>query len=146
MTARRSPNSWLSISRLPHLILILMVLVILALISARILAPGMETVRYDEKNLPAIKVVVRNGCGIENLAADYTNHIRDENIDVLHVGDMPHPIYNKSLIEAKSDDEQDLQRLQRMTGIKRHTLAVDPSFEAEFIIILGRDYEEYMNK
>ncbi|MGC9362293.1 MAG: LytR C-terminal domain-containing protein, partial [Candidatus Syntrophosphaera sp.] len=84
------------------MILILMVLVILALISARILAPGMETVRYDEKNLPAIKVVVRNGCGIENLAADYTNHIRDENIDVLHVGDMPHPIYNKSLIEAKS--------------------------------------------
>jgi hypothetical protein len=123
-----------------------MALALVVLVYIQFLDPRMGKTGYDEHNLPAIKVVVRNGCGIESLASDYANFIRDKNIDVLYVGDMPHPIYNKSLIEAKVDDRQDLQRLQNMTGITRYTLAVDPSFEAGFIIILGRDYEEFMRK
>lgn len=130
-------------SRLPYLVLIALICVLLVLLYLRV-APNLRQSGFEERDLPAIKVVVRNGCGIQELAADYTRYIRDKNIDVLYVGDTPHPIYNKSLIVARTGDRQDLERLQRMTGIQRHTLAIDPGYEAGFEIILGRDFEEFM--
>lgn len=146
MTARHPKNNWLSNRRLPFLIILVLALALLAYVYVKVVAPRLGSKGYDEQKLPAIKVVIKNGCGYEKLAADYAAYIRDKNIDVLSLGDMPHPIYNKSLIEVKVDDQQDLQRLQKMTGIQRFTLAMEPSFEAPFIIILGADYEEYMKR
>ena len=98
----------------------------------------------EESSLPALKVIVKNGCGVENLATDYSDYVKDKNMDVVSMGDTPQPIWNKSVIEVKTDDKQDLARLQKMTGIKRYTLAVDPDAPAPFVIILGDDFEEYM--
>ncbi|MDD4223675.1 MAG: LytR C-terminal domain-containing protein [Candidatus Cloacimonetes bacterium] len=128
------------------LLIVLLALVLAYLVYIRIIVPGRNTVSLAEENLPALKVVVKNGCGIENLATDYASYIKDKNIDVVSLGDTPQPIYNKSVIEAKTDDRQDLARLQNMTGIKRFTLAVDPDAPAPFVIILGEDFEEYMTQ
>ena len=86
----------------------------------------------DEESLPAIRVEVSNGCGIEKLAADYSVYIRDKNIDVLRVSSTPYPIYNKSVLVLINGDEQDLRRLQRMTGIQRYTLARNPESDVQF--------------
>lgn len=98
----------------------------------------------EESSLPALKVIVKNGCGVENLAAEYTEFIKDKNIDVVEIGSTPKPIYNKSIIEVKANDPKDLARLQKMTGIRRHVLAVDPDSPAAFIIILGDDFPTFM--
>lgn len=92
-----------------------------------------------ESRLPAIKVIVANGCGYENLAKDYSNYIGDLNIDVVRLADMPNPIYDKSIIVMLFEDQQDLMRLKKMTGIKHHTVAIKEDADAQFIIILGRD-------
>ena len=98
----------------------------------------------DEESLPAIRVEVSNGCGIEKLAADSSVYIRDKNIDVLRVSSTPYPIYNKSVLVLINGDEQDLRRLQRMTGIQRYTLARNPESDVQFTIILGEDFKDYM--
>lgn len=92
-----------------------------------------------EASLPAIKVIVSNGCGYENLATDYSNYIGDLNIDVVRLTDMPNPIYDKSIIVMQVEDEHDLARLKKMTGIQLHTVALREDADAQFIIILGRD-------
>ncbi len=126
-------------------VIVLLSLILLALLYAKVLAPRLRNRSYAEKDLPAVRVVIKNGCGVESLASDYAKYIEERhNIDVVALGDTPHPIYNKSLIEAKTDDPGDLRRLKRMTGIQRYILAVDPSYEAPFIIILGADFEEIM--
>jgi hypothetical protein len=109
------------------------------------LFPSLGKSAVSEDRMPAIKVIISNGCGYERLAFDYAQHIKDKNIEVIRLADTPKPIYNKSLIVVKTGDQQDLQRLQRMTGITRFTYATSEGYEVPFIIILGSDYEEYMN-
>lgn len=99
---------------------------------------------YEEDQLPAIKVAVLNGCGYEQLASEYSAYLADKNVDVVSLGDTPRPIYDKSIIVMRKGDEKDLARLQRMTGIQRWTSALNEYHNADFDIIVGRDYEEFM--
>ena len=52
---------------------------------------------YSEDELPAIKVVVTNGCGYVQLASEYAAAIAGKNIEVVSLADTPKPIYDKSI-------------------------------------------------
>lgn len=101
---------------------------------------------YGEDKLPAIKVVVTNGCGYEQLASEFAAAMATKNIEVVSLGDTPKPIYDKSIIVVRKGDMQDLKRLQTMTGIQRWTSAVNEYYNADFEIIVGRDYEEFISE
>jgi hypothetical protein len=118
--------------------LLVIVAAVVTLINFGVIKLGGEK-QDPESSLPAIKVIVANGCGYENLATDYSNYIGDQNIDVVQLRDMPNPIYDKSIIVMQIEDEQDLMRLKKMTGIQHHTVAIKEDADAQFIIILGRD-------
>ncbi|MDD4035004.1 MAG: LytR C-terminal domain-containing protein [Candidatus Cloacimonetes bacterium] len=94
--------------------------------------------------MPAIKVVILNGCGYEQLASEFAAAMSHKNIEVVSLGDTPRPIYDKSIIVMRKGDKQDLERLQKMTGIQRWTSAMNEFHSAEFDIIVGRDYETYI--
>lgn len=98
---------------------------------------------YGEDQLPAIKVVILNGCGYDQLATDFSAALKDKNIDVISMGNTPKPIYDKSIIVIRKGDKHDLERLQKMTGIQRWTSALNEYHSADFDIIVGRDYEEF---
>lgn len=100
---------------------------------------------YGEDKLPAVKVVVTNGCGYEQLASEFAETLKNKNIEVVSLGDTPKPIYDKSVIVVRKGDMQDLKRLQKMTGIQRWTSAINEYYNADFEIIVGRDYEQYTN-
>lgn len=100
---------------------------------------------YSEDELPAIKVVVTNGCGYVQLASEYAAAIAGKNIEVVSLADTPKPIYDKSIIVVRKGDMQDLKRLQKMTGIQRWTSALNEYFIADFEIIVGKDYEEFIS-
>ena len=101
---------------------------------------------YGEDKLPAIKIAVTNGCGYEQLASEFAEALKDKNIEVVSLGDTPKPIYDKCIIVIRKGDMQDLKRLQKMTGIQRWTSATNEYFNADFEIIVGRDYEDYTTK
>lgn len=73
-------------------VIVLLGLVLAYLVYFRIHLPGRNAVSLDEENLPALKVEVKNGCGVENLATDYTAFLSGKNIDVVRMGDTPQPI------------------------------------------------------
>jgi len=99
---------------------------------------------YSEEQLPAIKVVVTNGCGYEHLAADFAAALKDKNIEVVGLSETPKPIYDKTIIVIRKGDREDLERLMKMTGIQRWTSAYSEYFSADFEIIVGRDYEQFI--
>ncbi|PKN72492.1 MAG: hypothetical protein CVU50_06435 [Candidatus Cloacimonetes bacterium HGW-Cloacimonetes-3] len=107
---------------------------------------GSAATGYGEDKLPAIKVVVSNGCGYEQLASEFAATLANKNIDVVSLGDTPKPIYDKSIIVVRKGDMQDLKRLQKMTGIQRWTSAVNEYYNADFEIIVGSDYEEFISE
>ena len=117
-------------------------------IGALVFIKGMRTESdnkpYSEDQLPAIKVIVLNGCGYEQLATEFAAAIAHKNIEVVSLGDTPKPIYDKSVIIVRKGDMQDLARLQKMIGIQRWTSAYNEFHGADFDIIVGRDYEQFI--
>ncbi|HNV93295.1 MAG TPA: LytR C-terminal domain-containing protein [Candidatus Cloacimonas sp.] len=101
---------------------------------------------YEEDQLPSIKIVVTNGCGYEHLAADFASALKDKNIEVVSLSQTPKPIYDKTIIVIRKGDMQDLERLKKMTGIQRWTSAYNEYYSADFEIIVGRDYEQFIPK
>jgi len=100
---------------------------------------------FDERNFPAIRVVVHNGCGFMGVANNVRRHLFDKNIDVVGVGNTRRFIYDETLIVVKHNDEVDLRRLQRMTGIENVIYAVNENYFVPFIIIAGRDYQRFFD-
>jgi len=105
-----------------------------------------EPGHYGEDELPAIKVVISNGCGYEQLASEFTAALKDKNIEVVSLADTPKPIYDKSIIVVRKGDMEDLKRLQKMIGIERWTSAYNEYYMADFEIIVGKDYEQFIKK
>lgn len=98
--------------------------------------------RTDD-GMPAIKVVITNGCGYDKLASEFAEAINNKNIEVVDLADTPKPIYDKTIIVVRKGDMQDLARLQTMLGIQRYTVARKDDYKADFEIIVGRDYEDF---
>jgi len=99
-----------------------------------------------EHKLPAIKVIIINGCGFEGLAKEFADFLEDKNVDIVAMSNTIAPAYDKTVIVIRKGDMADLQRLQRMTGIERYTEARTESALADFEIIIGKDYETYTKK
>jgi len=134
-----SPKRWI-----PYAVVALALLAILVFVLIRGFRQDNGAPGYSEDQLPAIKVVVLNGCGYEQLASEFAAAISHKNIEVVSLGDTPKPIYDKSVIVVRKGDMQDLARLQKMTGIERWTSALNEFHNADFDIIVGRDYELYI--
>jgi len=140
------PENNLTLKRKIWLPIILVLIVIIAVVlffTSRKKNP-VNKIAYTEEQLPAIKVVVTNGCGYEHLAADFALALKDKNIEVVSLGETSKPIYDKTIIVVRKGDNEDLERLKKMTGIQRWTSAYNEYFNADFEIIVGRDYEQFI--
>jgi hypothetical protein len=96
-----------------------------------------------EHQLPAIKITLINGCGFEGLAKEFSDFLADKNVDIVSMGNTRKPIYDKTIIVIRKGGEEDLKRLERMTGISRFTEVRSETALADFDIIIGKDYEQY---
>jgi len=102
-----------------------------------------EKIAFDESNLPAIKIILLNGCGYQGVAGKVREILYQKNLDIIACSNAEKFIYDKTIIVVKKRDEQDLERLQLMTGIKRRIFANNKNSEASFYIIIGKDYQDY---
>lgn len=145
LTTKPPSKKWSSRTWWIYGIIAFMLVLILAFVLFRHKEGETDGYAYDEDQLPAIKVVVLNGCGYDQLASDFSAALKNKNIDVISMGNTPRPIYDKSIIVMRKGDKHDLQRLQKMTGIQRWTSALNEYHSADFDIIVGRDFEQFMN-
>jgi uncharacterized protein HemX len=95
-----------------------------------------------EARLPAIKINLKNGCGIEGAATEMSEFLSSRNVDIVATGNAEKFIYDTTIIVVKKMDAQDLQRLIHITGIQHWTLAENEFAQAPFEIIIGKDYEK----
>jgi hypothetical protein len=144
LTTKPPPKKWFSKARLILIAITLVLLALLIFVVDKVNSADSSEYAYGEDQLPAIKVNVLNGCGFDQLAADFARSLSHKNIDVISLGNTPRPIYDKSIIVMRKADKQDLARLQKMTGIQRWTSALSEYHSADFDIIVGRDYQEFM--
>ena len=104
-----------------------------------------EEDEFDERYLPAIRIVVHNGTGFRRLANEVRQSMFGKNIDVVGVGNTRNFNYDETIIVVKHDDETELRRLMRMTGVRNVIYAVNENFHVPFILIVGRDYHLFFD-
>jgi len=97
----------------------------------------------DEAYMPAIRIFVHNGSGFRGVANNIRQSVFGRNIEVVGVGNTRQFIYDETVIVVKHDDETELIRLKRMTGIENVIYAVNSNYYVPFIIIAGRDYQRF---
>lgn len=107
---------------------------------------GKRSRQDGQDTLPSIRIILTNGCGFENLAREFSLFLKDKNVDIVSMGNTLRPVYDKTIIVVRKGDNEDLKRLQRMTGIERYTLALNETALADFEIIIGKDYEQYTKR
>lgn len=127
-------------------VIALVVLSIAGIVSYQIRQRNKNVENDPERKLPAIKIILTNGCGFEGVAGEFSDFLSEKNVDIVATGNTRKPIYDKTIIVVRKGDEQDLNRLIRMTGITRNTTATSEYAVAEFEIIIGKDYEQYLIK
>ncbi|MFA5666578.1 MAG: LytR C-terminal domain-containing protein [Candidatus Cloacimonadaceae bacterium] len=145
LTTKPPSKKWYSKAWLLYMVIALLLVLALVFVLSRDDEDKIDSYAYGEDQLPAIKIIVLNGCGFDQLASDFAASLKHKNIDVISLGNTPRPIYDKSIIVMRKEDKRDLQRLQKMTGIQRWTSALNEYHSADFDVIVGRDFEQFMN-
>ncbi len=136
--------------RLENLLLFLLVgsvgLLLYAL-GVRLLAPRVDPVR--EAN-PAhlvgdiIQLEVRNGCGVDGVAARTTRYLRRHGFDVVEIGDYTSFDVPYSLVIDRVGDLEAARKVAAVLGIpeERVRQQIQPDLFLDASVIIGKDYAQ----
>lgn len=90
-----------------------------------------------------IQVEVRNGCGVDQLAARTTQFLRDKGFDVVEVGDHTSFDVQHSRVIDRVGDLQSAKRVAAALNIPEENVTQDirRDYYLDASVIIGHDYE-----
>lgn len=91
-----------------------------------------------------IQVEVRNGCGVDHLAARLTRFLRDRGFDVVEVGDHTSFDVQHSVVIDRVGDLETAKRVAAALNIpeERVVQEVRPNLYLDASVIVGHDYQQ----
>jgi len=91
-----------------------------------------------------IQVEVRNGCGIDHLAAHTTQFLRDQGFDVVDVGNYHTFDQEKSLVIDRVGDPESARKVARALGLPESRVReeVRRDLYLDATIVIGEDYQK----
>lgn len=92
---------------------------------------------------PIIQVEVRNGCGVDHLAARTTRFLRDRGFDVVEVGDHTSFDVQHSMVIDRVGDLKAAKRVAAALDIPEERVSQDirRNVYLDASVIIGHDYE-----
>ncbi|NNE34992.1 MAG: LytR C-terminal domain-containing protein [Rhodothermales bacterium] len=120
--------------------------VLLFALVTRFAAPRVDPMRVSNPGQLAgrvIQVEILNGSGIDDLAADTRNYIREHGFDVVKVGNYTRSDMDSSIVIDRVGDLESAKKVANILGIA-HTRVlqeIDLDVYLDASIILGMDYE-----
>jgi len=119
-------------------------------IAGRINAPTPPSLLIDyneEIPLAPVEVEVLNGCGVQGLAFQFTDFLRDHQVDVIRTENANRFDYETTVIIQRNEFVESSYLIADLLKIPRNdTLRIilqpDLSLETDVTLILGKDYPE----
>lgn len=124
---------------------LLLVLLVFGLFT-RLIYPRIENQR-SEKDTQLISNVIQlevlNGCGVPGLANNFTSTLRANGFDVVETGNFENFNMTKTVVIARTIDEENAQRVADALGINPENVLVEASedFYLDATVVIGSDYE-----
>ena len=100
---------------------------------------------HDNSLLRDIEVEVLNGCGINGLAQQFTDYLRDKHVDVIRTEDADNFHYDKTIVILRRDEFEKVAQVAKLLDISpRDSIRVfvdpDGSLLTDVTIVIGSDY------
>ena len=107
--------------------------------------PALTVAAYDNSLLRDIEVEVLNGCGINGLAQQFTDYLRDKHLDVIRTEDADNFHYDKTIVILRRDEFEKVAQVAKLLDISpRDSIRVfvdpDGSLLTDVTIVIGSDY------
>lgn len=99
----------------------------------------------DEPPLRRIEVGVRNGAGVDGLAAEATAYLRRRGFDVLEVGTL-RPARDSTSVVVRDSGDVRAERVAAALRLPPARIEVDalPESAPEVMVLIGRDFARYL--
>jgi len=97
----------------------------------------------DENKLPGIiQLEVMNGCGITGVAEKFTNYLRQNNFDVVQVGNYKSFDIDNTLVVDRTGNKNNALRVAEVLGIdsKNVIQQINNDYFLDVSLIIGKDF------
>ena len=128
------------------LIFFLVSLIIYLSYSVFVKVTGLE----EEDSLPLpneaastiIQVEVLNGCGVSGIADRFTDYLREENFDVVNIGNYISFDVTESLVIDRIGNMANARKVAKSLGIKMNNIIqqLNDDYFLDVSIVIGKDY------
>ena len=107
--------------------------------------PALTVAAHDNSLFRDIEVEVLNGCGINGLAQQFTDYLRDKHLDVIRTEDADNFHYDKTIVILRRDEFKKVAQVAKLLDISpRDSIRVfvdpDGSLLTDVTIVIGSDY------
>jgi hypothetical protein len=129
------------------LIVGLSVMVLLYGLATRTLLPSPDPTRPSESRElvgAIIQVEVRNGAGVDHLAAETTHYLREQGFDVVDVGNYESFQQERSVVIDRVGDPEAARKVAEALGLSADRVRQDirRQYYLDASVIIGHDYKQ----
>jgi hypothetical protein len=91
-----------------------------------------------------IQVEVLNGCGVEGVAAKFTNYLRQNNFDVVQVGNYRSDNIDETMIIDRIGNRANTEKLAEVLGIEKKSILqqLNKDYFLDATLVIGKDYNK----
>lgn len=91
-----------------------------------------------------IQVEVMNGCGVEGVAAKFTNYLREKNFDVVQVGNYISSNIDETMIIDRIGNRANTEKLAEVLGIDKKNIVqqLNKDYFLDATLVIGKDYNK----
>jgi hypothetical protein len=91
-----------------------------------------------------IQVEVLNGCGVARVASKLTNYLRDQDIDVVSMGNYKNFNVTTSFIFNRSGKIENSRQIAELLGVDIQNIQenIDSSLQLDATVVIGKNYKK----
>jgi cell division protein YceG involved in septum cleavage len=92
-----------------------------------------------------IQVEVLNGCGVEGVAAKFTTYLRQNNFDVVQVGNYTSNNIDETMIIDRIGNRANTEKLADVLGINKKNIIqqLNKDYFLDATLVIGKDYKKF---
>lgn len=123
--------------------------ILLIALSARVVYPRVFAERTELQShllSDIIQVEVLNGCGVQGVAANFTNQLRAMGFDVVQSGNFETFDLQKSFVIDRIGNLKNARRVALALGINPRNILIEvsPYYYLDATVVIGADYEQLL--
>lgn len=91
-----------------------------------------------------IQVEVLNGCGVEGIASQFTNFLRDKNFDVVSIGNFKSDNMEETIIIDRIGNKANAEKLADVLGVSKKNIVehLNKDYFLDVTLVIGKDYNK----